>query len=238
MPQSPITGLSLIVSVLIIATAKIFNTLKKGGKNKLRTSKRTRIEIDRTKNVPLVVKIFAYVIPVSVFVLIVSFSIQSLLVLYKDTDKITVFDIARNLYHLNENKNINVSNNVVELDNNNNLPVVVVDELANASSSEDVNFADTYLEIDEAFSSIVKNIKINTLDVGTTSLLFAKGKKQKYLVPFMQLNNLPTDINDREVIATFFGIKEYRGTEKQNNILRKKLGDITVGELNGEAFYY
>lgn len=337
MLQSPIIGLSLVINILIVVIGASYRLVTRNKKQKVRISKRTLLEIKRAKNTPLLTKVMVYLISISIFTFTAALSVGTLLILYKDTRKVTVLDIAEKgvilsvegyfsaidkvhalekegkLFAITEALNIIPSERI---DNNSSLneelnsksenlnsafPVLEAqdvvtnegtdtnrknDDQSNSSPedsnasflaledpkidfSENLNMETTYSEkteeinqikenenslftviqaikinpsetlmltnspseIEEAFISVIEDWANRNTGIGTTSLLFSKAKNQKRLIPFMKANNLPSSIEVRKIMASYFGVEAYSGTEKENNILRQKLGELTINQL-------
>lgn len=103
--------------------------------------------------------------------------------------------------------------------------VSVVDKSSISSSKVNKEFKNL------ALSEMIKISGTVDPTSNTTKIIFSKKIKEKRLVPFMKVNGVNSSFKNRKEYANFFGIQNYKGTQKQNILLRKKLGEVTFKDI-------
>lgn len=233
MLHSPFGGLSFVTNIFIAIIGGVYNFVKGNKTHRAIISQKHILELEKTKTGSYVAMFFSYFMPVIIFVLAASFSAESLVYLYRDKNKVTVIDIAEGGIDMGKKGYVTLTK-VLEKNNYMSSSFQVAE--ASVDSTIALQILDTQEEIDAAFNSIIESWGTRAFEASTTFLLFPKAADETKLIPFLQANGIPTTFEVRERLASFFGIEAYNGTEKQNNLLRKKLGEMRLDQLGASIF--
>lgn len=232
--QTPLGGISLVINIIILIIGSILNTVKGNPLYTAIISQKHILKLEKTKNGSLVTIILAYLIPLSILTLVGGISVVTLDNLYHDSRKITVVDAVEDSIHFSlreidivAGKTKKTVEKGVSLQEGKTQGMV----LSESSTTKELYTIDFFLAVDDTFNKMVEKWVVQGPKASTTFLLFPKGRGEPKLIPFMQANGLPTNLESRKVMALFFGIGLYEGTERQNNLLRKKLGEIMSNQL-------
>jgi hypothetical protein len=187
-------------------------------------------------------RLLTYSIPLVIFAIIATASIKTLINLYYDTRKITVFDVAESGYGISKHFGKKAYSIVLDKFQQDAFGLLRPQTVQAEGIIVPLKIEDTFV-LDEVKSPLVKknldNFGVEHLPEpekeATTSNepLLKNAQNEREVTTFLEKNGALSDFIIRERLAVFFGIEAYTGTERQNNMLRRKLGEFTGSQLEG-----
>jgi hypothetical protein len=246
--QSPLGFFALITNLTIFTIGVLYNRIKGYKSNRAIISQKHILRLEETK-IGLLVSIFlAHFMTTFIFVTVVALVYEGFSRLYQDKEKITIVDVAEKGYAMGVmgytfalaevekyKGNASLFPGAIALENDpTNFPNTQPLEASVGLSQSTSSLIGKPAEINSAFNHLVENL-VNDDKASTAPFLFAGGREKVSLVDFLKINEVASGLHDRGIIALYFGMEDYNGTQKQNEYLREKLKKLTVGQLKKEG---
>lgn len=232
--NTPITGLSFIANAFIVFLGVTINLVRRRPIGSVIISQKHILKMERSPIGSWITSIVAVLMPLFIFIASGTLTGYGLYELYSDSSRISAVDVAKSGAHLSVRGFEYTADKIAgaQFDGVSFKRVEALEgEVTTSTLSamvEASSTSDYHLEINDAFDSMAKTWANDTSTATTGLLLFPKGREHENLFDFMKANNLPTTLEVRKSIASFFGLEDYNGTKSQNIFLREKLGEITV----------
>ncbi len=234
MLNSPLGGISLFTSMIIIAVGSLLSRTRRS-KKRVIISQADILKAQESKLGSFLILSFAYLVPLLIFTSLTGISAIMLYDLYKDKERVTILSLVEKSFLITKKGFVTPGK---EFTRENITLALAVPELE-ISNEKDSFFlkatnAPAAVQLYEGNLAFAHMLKVSN-ELGITAddpkILFPKKRTDKKLLPFLRANNINTSFENRKEYADFFGIEKYTGTEHQNNLLRRKIGEVTSQDI-------